>query len=120
MLFPQSVVRSSRQQEGDAPRAPRTAARIWPHSWGRGGLARSRTGLEGFAVLCVAVPPRGPCRGEPTPIQSKGRDRKVRFAVGQVQTRLPLRRRRMTGTGDWRFANQVCACYIHSIFPSDP
>lgn len=24
-----------------------------------GGLARNRTGLQGFAVLCVTVPPRG-------------------------------------------------------------
>ncbi len=24
-----------------------------------GGLARNRTGVQGFAVLCVATPPRG-------------------------------------------------------------
>jgi hypothetical protein len=24
-----------------------------------GGLARNRTGIEGFAVLCVTTPPRG-------------------------------------------------------------
>ena len=24
-----------------------------------GGLARNRTGIEGFAVLCVTIPPRG-------------------------------------------------------------
>src|SRR5437660_930372 len=30
-----------------------------------GGLARNRTGIEGFAVLCVTIPPRGLCRDEP-------------------------------------------------------
>lgn len=25
-----------------------------------GGLARNRTGVQGFAVLCVTTPPRGP------------------------------------------------------------
>ena len=30
-----------------------------------GGLARNRTGVQGFAVLCVATPPRGLRRGEP-------------------------------------------------------
>src|SRR5262249_33676673 len=36
-----------------------------------GGLARSRTGLEGFAVLCVAVPPRGLCPKAGPPAYTK-------------------------------------------------
>jgi hypothetical protein len=43
---------------------PNYRQKFYPPSTDRtklfGGLARSRTGLEGFAVLCVAVPPRGP------------------------------------------------------------
>ena len=48
----------------------------------RGGLARNRTGMEGFAVLCVTIPPRGLCRNEPRgspPIQSIGFYRKTCF-----------------------------------------
>ena len=29
------------------------------HSVAIGGLARNRTGVQGFAVLCVTTPPRG-------------------------------------------------------------
>lgn len=46
----------------------------------RGGLARNRTGMEGFAVLCVTIPPRGLCRNEPRgspPIQRIGFYRKT-------------------------------------------
>ena len=31
-------------------------------SAGSGGLARNRTGVQGFAVLCVTTPPRGLAR----------------------------------------------------------
>ena len=47
-----------------------------------GGLARNRTGMEGFAVLCVTIPPRGLCRNEPRgspPIQRIGFYRKTCF-----------------------------------------
>ena len=54
--------------------APKEQINFSPHQkyfyeiiWGKtgrrkrlsGGLARNRTGLQGFAVLCVTVPPRG-------------------------------------------------------------
>ena len=41
---------------------------------GGGGLARNRTGMEGFAVLCVTIPPRGLCPHEPwAPAYTKAR-----------------------------------------------
>jgi hypothetical protein len=38
-----------------------------------GGLARNRTGIEGFAVLCVTIPPRGLCRAARAPAYTKDR-----------------------------------------------
>jgi hypothetical protein len=48
------------QKASARPRARGARALILEQGWMRfGGLARNRTGVQGFAVLCVATPPRG-------------------------------------------------------------
>ena len=62
-----------------APRRARPRAGS-PDRKERGGLARNRTGVQGFAVLCVTTPPRGPSADR---LRRRSRARAGRPASGE-------------------------------------
>ena len=51
---------------------PNNTTRPTRNSAEYGGLARNRTGVQGFAVLCVTTPPRGPVSVNAGQIQTLG------------------------------------------------